>query len=255
MNKNLEVAPSKPQQSDKEYARLAKIWDESIKAYPFRMEVMYPNIIEGLQIQNLNEQALDLACGTGHLTNLIGKKVKVVGVDRSIQMIGEACRLYPNIDFVQADIGRLPMEDSSIDAISASCAYHYAKSYQELENMVRESSRVLKPGGRISGVQTNPDRPVIDWLQGSIRSAKWLDEPYEQSSRISIGVHDPETGKRIDAFTTYYYSTEDYKNACDSAGLEFEWKKYRPSEEFMQRSNVQEIIDSVQVRLFSILKK
>jgi ubiquinone/menaquinone biosynthesis C-methylase UbiE len=255
MNEDKNSTSSKSSRSDKEYARIAKIWDDSIKKYPFRMEVMYPNIIEGLKIQDPNERILDLACGTGYLTHAIGKKARVSGVDRSIEMVEEARHLYPDTDFIQADISALSIEDESIDAISASCAYHYADNVQELSQMLQESARVLKPGGRISGTLTDPDHPVSVWMKGSIRSAEWLDMPLASGSTISINIHDPESGEKLDAFTVHYYRTHDYQKACNLAGLTFEWKDYQPSEEFMRRPDAQAMIDSVQVRLFTAVKK
>lgn len=250
----MEKAPHQTEQTKEEYTRLSKEWEKSIKAYPFRLEVMYPNIIEGLGIQNKDQCVVDLACGTGYLTNMIAQQVTTYGVDNNQEMLSEARRLYPEIQFIQTDIRALPFKDKSIDAISASCAYHYATTIEELAMMLSESARILKLGGRISGVLSDPDHPTNEWIRGTVRSAEWVDEPYQRGARISIGVHDPETGEKQDAFTVYYYSSDDYQKAFKEAGFEFEWLEYRPSKEFMKRPNAQELIDAVQVRLFAANK-
>lgn len=247
--------PQSIEGTDVEYDQLAPTWETSIRAYPFRMEVMYPNIIEGLGIRGKNQRVLDLACGTGYLTNAIGESAEVFGVDKNEQMLKEARRLYPNTRFVRADIQKLPLENDSIDAISASCAYHYANDLKQLSEMLRESARVLRPGGRISGVLVDPNHPISEWVPGSVRSAEWLGEPYTQGAKISVGVHDPKTGAKLDTFTVFYYSSEDYAQAFRDAGLEFSWQEYSPPAEFMRRPNARELTNAVQVKLFTAIKK
>lgn len=91
------------------------------------------------------ESILDLGCGTGHLTAEIGEKgAKVIGVDRSAEMVAEANANYPGIRFEVMDATELTFE-REFDAVFSNAALHWIR---DAEKVVRGVAKALKPGGR-----------------------------------------------------------------------------------------------------------
>ena len=59
---------------------------------------------------------LEVGCGTGHFTGwLAGKRLKVVGLDRSPAMLEEAGRRIPGISWIMGDAHSLPFRDGAVD--------------------------------------------------------------------------------------------------------------------------------------------
>lgn len=94
---------------------------------------------------------LDLGCGTGeHLLALAGQIRSGKGLDFSAPFIECANRQRDaagalNIEFLQGNARCLPFADGSFDlAYSFSALYHMP----EVEQVIREIARVLRPGGR-----------------------------------------------------------------------------------------------------------
>lgn len=93
------------------------------------------------------ERILDIACGTGTSTLPLAKTgATVVGVDFSPEMIAEAGRKHPRIEFRQADAMKLPFGDDEFDAVTISFGL---RNVQDPKQALAEMYRVLKPGGRL----------------------------------------------------------------------------------------------------------
>ena len=93
------------------------------------------------------ERILDIACGTGTSTLPLAKSgATVVGVDFSPEMIAEAGRKHPRIEFRQADAMKLPFGDDEFDAVTISFGL---RNVQDPKQALAEMYRVLKPGGRL----------------------------------------------------------------------------------------------------------
>jgi trans-aconitate methyltransferase len=91
------------------------------------------------------ERILDLGCGTGTLTAEIAAcGAHVVGVDRSAEMINEARKKFPAIEFEVCDARTLPFF-AEFDAVFSNAALHWIP---EAARVVEGISRSLKQGGR-----------------------------------------------------------------------------------------------------------
>jgi ubiquinone/menaquinone biosynthesis C-methylase UbiE len=92
---------------------------------------------------------LDLACGSGAFLNdlaLAFPRTTLIGLDLSRPYLGEARRHAPKAGFVQAKAERLPLADSSLDAVT--CVYLFHELPRHIRKVVAaEIQRVLKPGG------------------------------------------------------------------------------------------------------------
>ena len=92
-------------------------------------------------------RVLEIGCGTGEFSRLLaGRAEQVLAVDLSPQMIrlGKArSKLYPNIDFVTADILTYHLPDDQFDCIATLTTLHHLP----IETTLRKIRKALKPGG------------------------------------------------------------------------------------------------------------
>jgi trans-aconitate methyltransferase len=92
------------------------------------------------------ERILDLGCGTGHLTEKIAATgAKVVGVDRSPEMIQQARATYPALEFEVMDAREIAFAEP-FDAVFSNATLHWIK---EPEQVIVGIAGVLRPGGRL----------------------------------------------------------------------------------------------------------
>lgn len=91
------------------------------------------------------EFILDLGCGTGQLTDKIAATgAKVIGIDRSLEMISKARENYPQLKFTVADATNFTV-DRPLDAVFSNATLHWIKQPEAVINCIQQS---LKPGGR-----------------------------------------------------------------------------------------------------------
>jgi ArsR family transcriptional regulator len=92
----------------------------------------------------------DLGCGTGQVVAELAPFVgRVIGVDNSAAMLKAAKRRVNgtgNVELRRGDLESLPLEDASCDAALLVLALTYVP---DVAAVLREASRVLKPGGRL----------------------------------------------------------------------------------------------------------
>lgn len=100
--------------------------------------------VESLQL-NHGGLVLDLACGTGDLCfELTKHNCNPVGVDFSFGMLSNARR---NFTRVCADGETLPFAENTFDALTCGFAL---RNFVNLDTVINECARVLKPGARIA---------------------------------------------------------------------------------------------------------
>jgi trans-aconitate methyltransferase len=91
------------------------------------------------------ERILDLGCGTGHLTaEIAARGARVVGLDSSPEMLGQARQNYPKLKFVLADATSFHFEEL-FDAVFSNAALHWVK---DADASVKCIAAALRPGGR-----------------------------------------------------------------------------------------------------------
>jgi SAM-dependent methyltransferase len=110
------------------------------------------------------ESALDVGCGPGYLTaeiaERIGPRGRVLGIDTSQPMLDLAtrrCAGLPQVELALTDARALPCEDATIDVAAAVQVYLLAP---DLDAVVHELARVLRPGARAVIVDTDWDSIV-----------------------------------------------------------------------------------------------
>ncbi|MFK7760015.1 MAG: bifunctional demethylmenaquinone methyltransferase/2-methoxy-6-polyprenyl-1,4-benzoquinol methylase UbiE [Phycisphaerales bacterium] len=135
------------------------------------------------------DRVLDVACGTGDLTQAFAKQSQageIIGVDYTEGMLDIArhkreklvAGLSGRVSYAHGDAMNLDYEDESFDVLSIAFGI---RNVQVPSKAMGEFFRVLKPGGRLVVLEFDtPKNPFIRWFNnfycGSVmpRTATWI---------------------------------------------------------------------------------
>lgn len=101
-------------------------------------------------------RVLDLGCGRGHITAELQKLfpgAEIAGLDYSVSAIAYAVEHFPGIEFAAGNAYRCPYPPECFDLVVCNNLWEHVPDPLQL---LREISRVLKPGGHV--VMSTPSR-------------------------------------------------------------------------------------------------
>ena len=99
----------------------------------------------------MGDDILDVACGTGIVArmakNKVGEDGRIVGVDLNASMlqVAESKSLCTEIEWIESDVGAIPIEDESFDIVICQQGLQF---FPDKLGALREIFRLLRPGGR-----------------------------------------------------------------------------------------------------------
>jgi SAM-dependent methyltransferase len=117
----------------------------------------YPWLVNALELED-DSIVLDVPCGQGNVTEAIARVLprgRVIALDLSNTMLDLARRrlkssgLQERAILLRANAQQLPLEDASVDAVSACAGLHL---FPDPDRAISEMRRVLRPGGRVGGL-------------------------------------------------------------------------------------------------------
>src|SRR5437879_10818457 len=113
-----------------------------------------------------DDVVLDVATGTGLVARALRERYhcRVVGLDRSADMLSAAADRNGHMPLVRGRAERLPFPDASFDHLTFTYLLRYV---DDPAAVLRELARVVKPGGRIAMVE-------FAVPSGPLRWAWWL---------------------------------------------------------------------------------
>jgi len=123
------------------------------------------------------ETVLDLGSGGGIDCFMAAKRVgeagQVIGVDMTAEMIEKARKNkanlgVENVEFRLGEIENLPVADETIDVMISNCVINLSPDKPQV---IRDTYRVLRPGGRIAVSDIVTDGPLPQVVQDSM--AAW----------------------------------------------------------------------------------
>src|SRR5271169_6262165 len=92
-------------------------WDAKLYNAKHDFVWKYGSDVISLLDPRAGERILDLGCGTGHLTAQIAESgARVIGADRSAEMVAAARSAYPKLKFEISDARDLPFQNE-FDAV------------------------------------------------------------------------------------------------------------------------------------------
>jgi arsenite methyltransferase len=174
---------------------------------------------------NPGEVVLDLGSGGGIDVLLSAKRVgptgKAYGLDMTDEMLALANENkrkagIDNVEFLKGEIEHVPLPDNSVDVIISNCVINLST---DKDRVLRESFRVLKPGGRfaVSDVVTRGAVPgeirksVLLWI-GCVAGA--LEESEYRRKLAAAGFQD------IEVEPTRIYRIEDARKVLSGRGID-----------------------------------
>ena len=188
--------------------------------------------------------ALDAACGTGrHAVKLAELGHRVVGVDATQAMLDVARSKLPGADLRRGQLESLPLDDATVDVVTCSLALTHVP---ELESVMGEFARVLRPGGTavlsdihpfntitggaLAGI---PDRPITDGI-GFVRNRTHLVSDYLRAFRSAgLAVVDcievPVGERQITAYPSYALYPDATRQAFDGLPYLLIWRLQKPA--------------------------
>jgi SAM-dependent methyltransferase len=171
------------------------------------------------------EVVLDLGSGGGIDVLLSAKRVgptgKAYGLDMTDEMLALANENKKksgigNVEFLKGEIENIPLPDNSVDVIISNCVINLSA---DKDKVLRETFRVLKPGGRFAvsdvitrgGIAPEIRKSVLLWV-GCIAGA--LDESDYRDKLTAAGF------EQVDVEPTRVYRVEDAREFLTGQGLD-----------------------------------
>ncbi len=107
---------------------------------------------------------LDVGCGAGHLTAALAERgYRVLGVDASPEMLEEARRLYPSLNFVGGDV-RSYMPTEPVDAVVClGEVLNHLGSTEAMAQALHHLGAILAPGGTFVAETLDPQDLCAGW--------------------------------------------------------------------------------------------
>jgi demethylmenaquinone methyltransferase/2-methoxy-6-polyprenyl-1,4-benzoquinol methylase len=129
------------------FDRIAPVYDVMNRAMTAGLDRRWRRLTAEAVVAE-GDKVLDACCGTGDLS-LAARRVggAVTGVDFSERMLERARRKSQAVEWVQADVLRLPFADETFDSATVGFG---VRNVEDLDAALRELRRVLKPGGRLA---------------------------------------------------------------------------------------------------------
>lgn len=116
----------------------------SYKVTKYRLRKIFRKIIS-----NPEAKILDIGSGTGFVIDIWAKQTnKINGIDISSTAISRLKQKYPTFNFFELDAGTnsIPLDDNSLDAVSASSVLYHLVEDSSLSFLLQNVHRVLKNG-------------------------------------------------------------------------------------------------------------
>jgi len=168
--------------------------------------------------------AVDVACGSGALTRLLGAAVapggSVVGVDLSPGMVRRARRRpAPGVSYVTGDAMALPLEAASVDAATIAFGLRNVPDY---ERCLAEMARVNAGGGRVVVLElATPDGRI-----GRAVAATWFRHGVPLLGRLAGG---GSAYAYLPRSVDHYPPPEEIANLMRRVGLrDVRWRRLAP---------------------------
>jgi ubiquinone/menaquinone biosynthesis C-methylase UbiE len=118
---------------DKDYASRGRLWGGAVMDLPLLPE---------------GSAVLELGCGNGKTLSAMPRDWKIVALDVSLQALQLARKIGRDVNHIQADASRLPLQGESFESVFA---FHVTGHLLTAERraLASEAARVLLPGGRL----------------------------------------------------------------------------------------------------------
>jgi demethylmenaquinone methyltransferase / 2-methoxy-6-polyprenyl-1,4-benzoquinol methylase len=202
------------------FAAIARSYDLNNRLHSLGQDQRWRR--RGVQLAEVKpgDAVLDVACGTGDLTQAFARTPagRVVGLDFTPAMLEVARtklpRLGPNsgkVTYLEGDAMALPLPDASFDVVSIAFGI---RNVSDPVKALREFARVLKPGGRLVILEFGqPTNRLMRWFNG-LYCAKIMPRTATLISGDSTGAY-----KYLPASVGTFWTPAQTREALGAAGF------------------------------------
>ena len=142
------------------FNELAPSYDRFNRLFSLGMDVGWRRQLVAAVIRQNPGKILDLACGSGDVTEMLQKalpKAQVVGLDFSRSLLTQA-KGRGLQELAEADALKLPFADASFDAVTIAFGL---RNFSDRASGLKEIARVMKPGAVFGLLEFSP--PPMPW--------------------------------------------------------------------------------------------
>ena len=134
-------------------------------------------VLRGLRVVNRRSpRILDLGCGTGWLTTMLGRFGATTGVDLSPVAIHRAQSLFPDVTFMTGNLFDLQLPDETFDVVVAVQVLDHMADQPRFLDLV---ARLLPRGGHLILITTNAWN-TAHWTRSELEHFAGDLQPIEQ---------------------------------------------------------------------------
>jgi len=161
---------------------------------------------------------LDVGCGTGALLGKLADACAIdgYGIDIEQNMISEAKKKHPEMNFQLSRCDTMPFDGQAFDAVIACMAYHH---FDDKAGFASEAARVIKPGGMLYIADPRFPWAIRKTLNGICRLLRVAGEfstPQETGTHFAAfgfaGI-----GTAVDGYAQMVKLQKTMPEACESA--------------------------------------
>jgi SAM-dependent methyltransferase len=166
-------------------------------------------------VPSAGDRTLEVGCGEGRVSrDLAARGHHVIGVDGSPTLVRLAQDADAHSSYLVADAAALPFGSETFDLV---VLYNSLMDVDDMDGCVRESSRVLRPGGSLCACVTHP---MADAGQFESRDpeARFLITGNYLGPRRAFDA-EATSGDLHMHFTGWAYSLEEYFRPMERSGL------------------------------------
>lgn len=180
------------------------------------------------------KSVLDVGCGAGESSRLLARLgAHVTGIDREPEMIRIAAEKESaeplGIKYAVIEARNADATGKRFDLVTPTYLLHYAESQVELQDMTEAIHRVIRPGGRMVAINSDPCHPVSRYYPGICSVVDWVDDAWIEGSRISVEL---QGDAPVNPFMFSFWRKHTYERALFKAGfVDIGWIPPRMNEE------------------------
>jgi SAM-dependent methyltransferase len=161
------------------------------------------------------DRTLEVGCGEGRVSrDLAARGHRVVGIDGSPTLVRLAREADAQSSYLVADAAALPFAAEAFDLV---VLYNSLMDVDDMDGCVRESSRVLRPGGSLCACVTHPTADAGQFESGDPEARFLITGSYLGARRAFDAV--AMRGDLHMHFTGWAYSLEEYFRPMETSGL------------------------------------
>lgn len=144
------------------FGRIAHRYDLLNRVLSLGQDVRWRRLVAREVAERRPERVLDVCAGTGDVALGLASGPTVIGADFSLPMLAHARRKAvereKTLSLTVADALNLPVADGSVDVVTVAFG---VRNFEDLEDGLRELTRVLRPGGALFVLEFSHPKGVL----------------------------------------------------------------------------------------------